>query len=365
MSSPCRQRLVQGFSPDDVAPRPQYRSGWPWTDGGPTLSPVLPDGTAWPRISIVTPSFNQGRFIEETIRSVLLQGYPNLEYIVIDGGSKDNTLEVIKRYSPWLTYWVSEPDGGQSHAINKGLARCTGEVFNWINSDDLLAPSSLHEVARRYSDGGGGIVAGVVRNFGVDAQSERVFQRGITLENATFFWQWDKWLYHQPGLFLPLVPVRQLGGVDERLRYAMDHDLILRLLAEGVPVAYTDRVLAHFRLQADSKTCTSEPHFLAEFCQVSYTHRHCVDNGVIGRWRREIADWMVTAIVREVRSGDRRAALRLLAHLVSLAPWLVALGPLCRVLRRMGVRSRLPSSLWRADRRRLNRVAGDALRRGE
>ena len=101
---------------------------------------MMPNGEAWPRISIVTPSFNQGQFIEETIRSILLQGYPNLEYIIIDGGSTDESVEIIKKYEPWLTYWVSEKDRGQAHAINKGLERCTGEILAYINSDDYYYP---------------------------------------------------------------------------------------------------------------------------------------------------------------------------------------------------------------------------------
>ena len=100
---------------------PPGKTGWPWTEESRRLSSQTPDGRPWPRISVVTPSFNQGKFIEETIRSVLLQGYPNLEYFVFDGGSTDNSVEIIKKYSPWLTYWVSERDNGQSDAINRGL----------------------------------------------------------------------------------------------------------------------------------------------------------------------------------------------------------------------------------------------------
>ena len=105
-----------------------------------------------PRISIVTPSFNQGQFIEKTICSVLDQNYPNLEYVVIDGGSTDETVEIIKKYAKHLTYWVSEPDRGQSHAINKGLAHCTGDVFNFLNSDDYLEPGALFHVAEAWNE---------------------------------------------------------------------------------------------------------------------------------------------------------------------------------------------------------------------
>src|SRR5437870_1420981 len=130
---------------------PPDKTGWPWTAETPPLPPARPDGSAWPRISIVTPSYNQGQFIEETIRSVLLQGYPDLEYTIIDGGSTDQSIEIIKKHEPWLTYWVSEQDRGQAHAINKGLSRSTGEIFQWINSDDVLLSGALFELAAAYS----------------------------------------------------------------------------------------------------------------------------------------------------------------------------------------------------------------------
>lgn len=121
--------------------------GWPWTEQGEPLPEKMPDGSEWPCISIVTPSYNQGQFLEETIRSVLLQGYPKLEYIIIDGGSTDNSVEIIKKYEQWITYWVSEKDKGQSDAINRGINRSTGIWFNWLNSDDILMPNSLYTLA--------------------------------------------------------------------------------------------------------------------------------------------------------------------------------------------------------------------------
>ena len=127
----------------ELPPPPSGKTGWPWTQASPQLPDQMPDGAEWPKISIVTPNYNYGRFIEETIRSVLLQGYPNLEYIVIDGNSTDNSVEIIKKYEPWLTYWVSEKDKGQANAINRGINLATGEWFNWINSDDILLQNAF------------------------------------------------------------------------------------------------------------------------------------------------------------------------------------------------------------------------------
>ncbi len=128
------------------------REGWPWTEETPQLPERMADGSPWPCISVVTPSYNQGQYIEETIRSVLLQGYPNLEYIVMDGGSSDNSLEIIQRYSPWLTYWTSERDEGQADAINKGFERANGKLIAWLNSDDIYYPGTVASSARAFLD---------------------------------------------------------------------------------------------------------------------------------------------------------------------------------------------------------------------
>jgi hypothetical protein len=127
--------------------RGEFGAEWPFYTHRSNAPSTLPDGSPWPRISIVTPSWNSGRFLEEAIRSVLNQGYPNLEYIVVDGGSTDNTVSILKRYSEQLAWWVSEKDQGQSHAINKGMSRATGQIVTWLNADDMLAPGALHAAA--------------------------------------------------------------------------------------------------------------------------------------------------------------------------------------------------------------------------
>src|SRR5262249_40996045 len=125
---------------------PEGKTGWPWTLPAKKFR-ERQSSAPWPRITVITPSYNQAQFIEETIRSVLLQGYPNLEYMIIDGGSDSSTIKVIEKYSKWLDYFVSEPDRGQSDAINRGLSRSTGDLLVWINSDDVLLPGSFEAVA--------------------------------------------------------------------------------------------------------------------------------------------------------------------------------------------------------------------------
>jgi glycosyltransferase involved in cell wall biosynthesis len=208
----------------------------------------------YPKISIITPSFNQGQYIEQTILSVISQGYLNLEYIIIDGGSTDQTVDILKKYEKHLAGWVSEPDRGQSHAINKGLARATGEVFNWLNSDDLLAPGSLHAIGGQFSRADTRVLCGYCRIFeDQTGNTVRLDRMGIK-ENAE-----ETVLNHkmnQPSTFFRLDAIRQLGGVNENLHFVMDLDLWIRyLLTHGLAgVKTSEEVLSDFRLHQESKT---------------------------------------------------------------------------------------------------------------
>ena len=237
-------------------PAPPFgKTGWPWTEKSPSLPRARPDGSPWPRISIVTPSYNQGQFIEETIRSVLLQDYPNSEYIVIDGGSTDESIEIIKKYAPWLAYWVSEKDRCQAHAINKGIEHVTGDVFNWINSDDFLLPGSLGKIGL-LSDPDF-VVAAAVLNFS-DKGSELIFNRFLTADSMI---TGTKATFHQPGLWLRTRNLQDVGPIEETLDYAFDHHLITKYLSLYPNVRYTNEIVVNFRHHTLSKTCSQGAHF--------------------------------------------------------------------------------------------------------
>ncbi len=220
--------MIPGSKPTSLPPAPVDRTGWPWTEESPRLPDTMPDGKAWPRISIVTPSYNQGQFIEETIRSVLLQSYPALEYIIIDGGSTDNTVEIIEKYSGWLTYWISEPDRGQSHAINKGFAHATGDIFGWLNSDDFLLPGALGHVARCFSGGSDAVSGNCVY---VDEASQRLKHSIPAEPTVSGFLQCYSSIVAQPSTFWSRRIWEQCGPLSEALHYCMDYNFFLKVSA--------------------------------------------------------------------------------------------------------------------------------------
>ena len=229
------------------------RTGWPWTTGGEPLGTTFPDGALWPRISVVTPSFNQGAYLEETLRSVLLQGYPNLEYIIMDGGSTDDSVETIRRYEPWLSYWVSAPDRGQAHALNQGFDRASGTLFGSINSDDLLEPGALRLLGMAHHARPMAILLGDVINF--DEQtgaSWRIRQRNVSFDTMSQPWR-HAVTWHQPGTWFPRALYRRVGRLDETLRYLFDWDWMCRALPLA-PVHQVGGALARFRYQSGSKT---------------------------------------------------------------------------------------------------------------
>lgn len=231
-----------------------------------------------PRITIVTPSYNQAEFLERTIRSVLDQGYPNLEYIIVDGGSTDGSVEIIRRYADRLTWWVSEPDRGQSHAINKGLRRATGEWVAWQNSDDIYYPGAFHDLARAAANNPRAeLIIGDMML--IDAQDQplrdicyvkpsyrALLAEGMVLANQSAFW---RRCIHE-----------RVGWLDETLHYAFDYDWFLRLTRHARSV-HVPRIWGAFRLHGAAKTGSQGARFLEENDRIRAGHK-------IYRWQKPL-----------------------------------------------------------------------------
>ena len=206
--------------------------------------------TVWPKISVVIPSFNQVQYIEATIESVLDQGYPNLEFIVIDGGSTDGTVDIIKRYSEHLSYWVSEPDDGQTDALIKGFDRSTGEILCWLCSDDLFELNTLKEVAEVFTEHPDWqVVYG--DSMWIDAQSRPIsFKKEIGFNR--FIYMYDYNYLPQPSTFWRRGIYERVGGLDPRMKLAMDGDLWARF-AEHTDLHHVPRAWSRMRFYPEQK----------------------------------------------------------------------------------------------------------------
>jgi glycosyltransferase involved in cell wall biosynthesis len=209
----------------------------------------------FPKISIITPSFNQGKYIEQTILSVINQNYPNLEYIIIDGGSTDETVEIIKKYEKHITFWLSEQDRGQSHAINKGLQKATGELFNWLNSDDYLKNRALFDIAEKYlTNKNPDVICGFTHCFFEETgKTSHIYRMGIKKNPARTITNVEM---NQPGTFYNLQKIKKLGGVNESLNYIFDDELWFRFLSEygQKNIVLSDKIYVNFRLHGTSKS---------------------------------------------------------------------------------------------------------------
>jgi glycosyltransferase involved in cell wall biosynthesis len=213
------------------------------------------DNMDWPKISIVTPSYNQARFLERTILSVLEQGYPNLEYIIIDGGSSDGSVDIIRKYQQRLAYWVSEPDQGQADAIRKGFTKSSGEILAWLNADDLYLPGALLRVAEAFQKNPeADLVFGNI--YLIDESDRRIGEiRFVKFDFPTLIFEGGN--LHQTGAFWTRRIYDQVGGINPRYRFCMDFDFFCRVAAVG-HLVHLKQHLACFRLHKDAKSLTIE-----------------------------------------------------------------------------------------------------------
>lgn len=249
--------------------------GWPWDSSAVDRSNTV--RTETPLVSIVIATFNQGSFIEETLRSIILQNYTALEIIVIDGGSTDNTLDVIRKYKEWITYWVSEKDSGQANAINKGLAVARGEIIKWLNSDDLLLPGALHQLALAYNEHKNSFFVSPVEHFLDGTNKRRIFEpKNVTHRELVEFWS-GRVAWNDPGTFYTRKIINMVGVIDESYRYSFDYEFVLRV-SKQCEAVYLEKPAAAFRVHADSKTVSEGEVFIYETARVSQKYWDEVGN---------------------------------------------------------------------------------------
>lgn len=293
----------------ELPPPPPGKAGWPWTEETPQAAESLAGKGALPRVSIVTPSLNQGRFLEETIRSVLLQGYHDLEYIIIDGGSKDQSVEIIRKYEEWLAYWVSEKDSGQAHAINKGFSHATGEICAYLNSDDVFLPNALCNVS----------------SF-LDARSEaalaygdcQIIDEGSRVSDLWVAPEFDlqellfRCYIAQPASFWRMSKLSTVGAFNAEMHYAFDYEMWLRMVAAGQTLSRAPLLLAQHRKAEGTKTVSRPEAFAAEKIKALET---CFGSGALPPAVRSVeSDAYAIAFLNQALLNFRRARIEDARH---------------------------------------------------
>ncbi|MEM9830580.1 MAG: glycosyltransferase family 2 protein [Bacteroidota bacterium] len=242
---------------------------WPWTSACP--KDHYHSRGEWPVISVVIPSYNQGAFLEKTIRSVLMQNYPSLELIVIDGGSTDMSVEIIEKYAGHLDFWVSEEDSGQANAINKGLQRATGDILYWINSDDYLLPKALFHVGSFDWKPEIGAIVGIGHK--VDLQDRVQYTPKVPALSFHAFLHWVGYgNFMQPACFFSAKAWEECGPLNEKLDFCLDVDLWLKI-SQKYKFVKIEQDLAHAYIHPTAKTTAERERSKAETALLIATYQ--------------------------------------------------------------------------------------------
>ncbi len=220
-----------------------------------------------PKVSIITPSFNQAGFLESTIKSVLDQHYSKLEYQIFDGGSRDGSLEIIKMYSDKLSYWEIKKDNGQSHAVNKGFERASGDILSWINSDDIINQGSIHKIVTVFNNPEIKWLTGDCEV--IDEKGKIIGYYRSELPNSSFHWlnmfvRGYSCSIIQPSTFWRREVINSVGNLNESLHYSFDHEFFYRVYKAFGPPFVINEPLSQFRLHDQSKTNSKESKFRRE-----------------------------------------------------------------------------------------------------
>jgi glycosyltransferase involved in cell wall biosynthesis len=249
---------------NDLPRPPAAQTQWPWLEQSSAVYHKKYIGKVWPKITVVTPSYNQGKFIEETIRSVLLQNYPDIEYIVLDGGSTDASVDIIKKYDKWIHHWTSQPDDGPADAIKKGWDRASGKIVAYLNSDDVYLPCTLVKAALAFEKYPEAVaINGGELRIDPDGHVLKVSQP----DSATQLDLLNMRFISQPATFIKKKKLERAGGINSAIKCIYDYELWLRLTDVGKIHVIQD-ILAMTRWYSGTKTLSERETIADELIQV-------------------------------------------------------------------------------------------------
>lgn len=301
------------------------RTGWPWTEESSPVPNAMPNGSSWPNVTLVTAVYNQRDYLEETIRSVLLQGYPNLEYILIDDGSTDHSDHIYRRYEQWL-HWERKANGGASSAYNQGFKQARGDVVGWINSDDYFLPRGLELALTPYQDDR--VEWTVGEAVYVDEKGERTGVQPFRFSDdpGSWFFINSEFLLPQQGSFWKRSVFEQIGYMDEHVSNCFDYELFFRMLEHGYRPVFTNAQAAAYRFHDTSKSVSQKHRFYSENVKVWEMYRHLCPEKDLPRLeqliRQEVLDIEVTRCEQSVGAGRRSQGLANLWRTVATRRWL-------------------------------------------